>query len=217
MVISYLIIRRAVGILGIALPFILLLGTWIIGNCHHIKGSVSAYYYTIMGNCLTGVLCGVALFLFAYKGPKLKSRISPNLTSNIACIFALGTAFFPTNCDHICNYCNILCRDDSPVSNTVHYFSAAIFFITLTYISIFQFTELDPGKTFTSQKRKRNKIYRTCGYIMAVSVIFIPALKITAVHEALIHYKPEFLLESIALCSFGVSWLVKGETIFKDK
>jgi hypothetical protein len=213
MLVSFLTIRKAVGILGIALPVVLVAGTKLIDCCPIIKYSVSGYYYSVMGNYLTGTLCAVGLFLFTYKG---NHHWEQPLT-NISAVFAVLTALFPTNSSHLYGDCNIICKPDSAISNTVHYLAAALFFVILAGISIWIFPMLDPGKSFTKQKRQRNKIYKTCGWIMIGSLIFIPALQIDAVNNAVGRYKPEFWLESITLWAFGFSWLVKGGTILKDK
>src|SRR5258708_4843514 len=216
MVVSYLTIRKAVGILGIALPVVVASGTWIIGNCPILKGSISAYYYTIMGNYFTGTLCAVALFLFTYRGYYYKEQIA----TNIASLFALGTALFPMNSGGISAVCNIVYKADSSFSNSAHYLSAALLFATLAYISIFIFTKLDPGKSFTKQKGQRNIIYKTCGYIMVIALTLILSLQIATLREATGSYNPVFWLESITLWAFGISWLVKGGTVFsvlKDK
>ncbi|MGZ3874398.1 MAG: hypothetical protein ACXVJD_15865 [Mucilaginibacter sp.] len=211
-IVSFLTIRKSVGVLGITLPVILAFGVYIIGNCHLLKSSVSAYYYTIMGTYLTGTLCAVGLFLFTYKGYDLQDQIF----SKIAGAFAAVTALFPTNCDHICNYCNVICKDDSKLSNTVHYIAAGIFLTSLAYMSLFLFPKSDQPKPYPKQKRRRNAVYVTCGCIMVVFLIGIPALKIPSVGDALNPYKAEFWFESIALVAFGSSWLVKGEAVLKD-
>jgi len=91
---SYLQISRAVGWLGIILPISVFLGTFLFSHCGHLLDSISNYYYTIMGNVFTGILCGVALFLYSYKGFDNWDRIS----SNFAAVCALGVAFFPYEC-----------------------------------------------------------------------------------------------------------------------
>ena len=69
----------------------------------------------------------------------------------------------------------------------------------------------------TPEKKKRNRIYRIFGIIMAVSVIGIPIDSIPAVHDLIGYLKPTIILEAIALVSFGISWLTKGEFILKDR
>ena len=209
---SYLQIRMAVGVLGIILPVVIYFGTLIFSECSILEASISDYYYTIMGSVLVGILCGVSLFLYSYKGFNNWDRIA----SNIACICALGVAFFPTNITPDVANCKILSRPDDAIRNSIHYVSAALFFITLAYMSLFLFTRTQNKSHMTKQKGKRNAVYRTCGIIMVVAILVIASLKITAIHDILEPYKPVFWLESVALWAFGVSWLVKGEVLLTD-
>ena len=89
LVISYLTLRKAVGILGILLPVVLAIGVPIISNCNIIQDSISDYYFTKMGSVFVGTLYAVGLFLFSYKGYERKDSIA----SKLACLFALGVAF----------------------------------------------------------------------------------------------------------------------------
>jgi hypothetical protein len=41
--------------------------------------------------------------------------------------------------------------------------------------------------------------------------------KIEGVHSVLKDYHPVFVLETITLGAFGISWLTKGDAILKDK
>jgi hypothetical protein len=68
----------------------------------------------------------------------------------------------------------------------------------------------------TPEKKKRNRVYRVCGIIMLVSVTGIPIYSIPAIHRALSFLKPTIILETLALLSFGISWLTKGEFLLKD-
>src|ERR1700751_3359445 len=135
---SYLAIRRAVGVLGIALPVVVSIGACIFSQCHVLKDSISDYYYSIMGTVFTGILCAVALFMYSYKGFDHWDR----LTSNLACIFALGVALFPMNVDAgcvTCNACNIITRGVQPWRDYVHFGSAAGLFIDFACMSLFLF------------------------------------------------------------------------------
>jgi hypothetical protein len=208
---SYLELRQAIGWLGITLPIVLALGAWLIGDCEILKDSISAYYYTIMGNVLVGVLCGVALFLFSYKGFNNWDWV----TSNIAAFFTLGVAFFPMNVKN--GECNILSRNTSCWRNNVHYGSAALFFITLACMSLFLFRKSDDEANIKGRKKARNKVYLVCGIVMLVAVASIASLKIPMIGKVLLPYNPVFWFETIALWSFGLSWLTKGEFILKDQ
>jgi hypothetical protein len=90
--------------------------------------------------------------------------------------------------------------------------------VILAYFSIFLFTKKEPKPT--KMKLKRNKIYRICGYIilgciLIMAVIFL--LERLNRGQSLKKYDPIIWLETIALWAFGISWLVKGNTILTDK
>jgi len=85
----------------------------------------------------------------------------------------------------------------------------------LAYMSIWLLTKTSGN--MTRQKIKRNRVYRVCGVVMAVSVIGIPIDGIGEIHDAIGFLKPTLIFETIALVSFGISWLVKGELVLKDK
>jgi len=213
MVISYLTIRKAVGWLGFLFPAILFIGTWLIGGCACLRDSVSSYYYTVMVTYFAGTLCAVGLFLFTYKGYDRMDQLS----SNAGAVFALGIVFFPTDITSVCTCLNIITRAPHPFINAVHYVSAGLFFVTMAYISMFLFTKTNPGQPSTKQKLKRNIVYKTCAWMMIVAMCLIPCLKLVPAESPLLNVRPEFWLESIILMSFGVSWLIKGETLLKDK
>src|SRR4030088_235470 len=90
LVISYLGLRKAVGIIGIALPFVLAFGKILLEG-PGILNSVSAYYHTGMRDVFVGSLCAIAIFLMSYHGYERKDDIA----GDVACIFALGVALLP--------------------------------------------------------------------------------------------------------------------------
>jgi len=211
LIISFLAIRRAIGFLGILLPAVLLLGTLTIGRCTHVQESVSHYYYTIMGDVLVGILCAVSLFLLCYKGYDLNDRVS----SLLAGVFALGIAFFAAS-QNTDAQCSLFDLEPNRVRIAIHFISATLFFITLSYISLFLFTKSSGLKT--ERKKTRNRLYRTCGVIMIAAIGLIALIKfIPSLDSFLAPYKPVFWLEWIALAAFGTSWLVKGKFMLTDK
>lgn len=211
LLISFLTIRKAVGVLGIFLPIVLLSGNFFLDNCAHTEHSISDYYYTKMGHYLVGTLCAVALFLFCYKGYE---KID-NIACKLAALFALGVAFFPTSSTQPVSPCKILCTDSGKFVNTVHFISASLLFVTLALISLKLFTKKEEKPT--KQKIERNRVYIICGWVMLGSIV-ITALyfNIKPLQKILAAYKPVFWMETIALWAFGISWLVKGEFILKD-
>ena len=91
LVISYLGLRKAVGIIGTALPFVLAFGKILVEG-PGIQSSISSYYHTAMRDVFVGSLCAIAVFLMSYHGYERKDDIAGDL----ACVFALGVALFPT-------------------------------------------------------------------------------------------------------------------------
>jgi hypothetical protein len=211
-VISYLTLRKAVGILGTAFPVIIVIGSVIFGGCEGIQNSISVYYHTNMRNIFVGILCAIALFLFAYKGYDQRDAIAGNL----ACIFALGVAFFPTSVAKPIIPC-IPYSFENHIISSIHFISAGGFFLIIAYFSIFLFTKKDQNPT--KMKIKRNKLYRTCGSIILGCILLI-AIYSTCQRfnfcQGLHKYHPIFWLESLALWAFGISWLTKGNTIMTD-
>jgi len=199
--------RTAIGVLGIALPVVLMLGAWLVNNCG-LQRSISHYYYTGMRDILVGALWAIGFSLLSYKGYER----ADDITSDLACFFAVGITLFPTTPEKNASA-------QAEWIGNIHLSFAALFFLMLIYFSLFLFTKTDPQKTPTSRKLLRNKIYRGCGYIMAICILLIAiysALPDTAT-AAFEKVNPTFWLESVAIWTFGISWLTKGEAILKDK
>jgi uncharacterized membrane protein YobD (UPF0266 family) len=90
----------------------------------------------------------------------------------------------------------------------------AVFLLTLAYFSLFLFTKTDQ-KQPTTEKVKRNQVYRVSGYTIVIAIVLIPVQAFLPLDVSA--YNPVFWLESIAVVAFGVSWLVKGEMILQDQ
>jgi hypothetical protein len=211
LVVNYFTVRKAVGVIGITLPIILLIGDFVFIKCNRVENSISDYYYTIMGHYLVGALCAIALFLYSYKG---YDKID-NWLSNLSCIFALAVAFCPTTCADHDPFCNILTIDSSPFISAMHNIFAVLFLLSLAYYSYFIFTKGSDNPT--PQKINRNKIFRICGIVILVAVVLMALIvNIQYLAQILSPYKVIFILETIAVWAFGLSWIVKGQLIFKD-
>jgi len=86
--VSYLNLRLCIGVLGVALAFILRIGSAIFPPDPY---SVSGYYYSTMRNILVASLCVLGIFLLTYRGyDKLDSRIT-----NVCGAATIGVALFP--------------------------------------------------------------------------------------------------------------------------
>ncbi len=212
-VISFLAIRKAVGVLGILLPLVLIIGVYLFDNCTQVQHSISHYYYTIMGNYFVGTLCAVSLFLFCYKGYDKRDFY----TARIGSVCALLVAFFPTDGD-AASTCQFFFTPRAQSYSIIHFTAAGILFSSFAFFSLFLFTETDKSKaTINRQKKRRNNIYKICGIIILVSIASIGLYSLVpALTSSLAFLKPVLFFESTALFAFGISWLVKGETILKD-
>jgi hypothetical protein len=196
---SYLALRKAVGWIGVLLPFTLMLGYFVIFHGEKIQSSISDYYYTGMRDVFVGALCGEALFLFFYRGyDKLD-----DWAGNIAGFFAIGIAWFPTTEFGPENLIGI-----------IHFVCATMFFLILAGFSLFLFTK--KGSAPTQQKLTRNKIYIVCGLIMIAClisiVIYYNFINVDKSKSTFV-----FWAETVALVAFGISWLTKGGTLYPDK
>ena len=196
LIVSYLTLRRVVGFLGVMLPIVLALWGFGLTNPPHFEDSISAYYDLRTRDVLVGVLFTLAWFFFTYHGPDHRD----NIAGYGAWLFALGVGLFPVS--------------GSPREKIVHFVSATGLFLVLAYFCLGLFTLSSP--TPTPQKLKRNRVYRTCGYIMLGCIVLIGLYHAFWQHTALRNWKPVFWLESLALWAFGVSWFVKGETVWRD-
>lgn len=196
---SYLALRKAVGWIGILLPFVLMLGMFLVFNEKPVLKTISLYYHSGMRDVFVGAICSIALFLFFYKGYNKWD----NWAGNLAGFFAVGIALFPTAEKGPNNWIGI-----------VHFICAASFFLILSVISMFMFTRKKPNPT--RQKRTRNKIYVICGLIMIACLISI--LIYFSFYDAdNSQSRFVFWAETVALNAFGVSWLTKGGTLYPDK
>jgi hypothetical protein len=196
---SFLALRKAVGWIGIFLPFVLMFGVYLIFNGELTLFTISMYYYSGMRDVFVGALCAIGLFLLYYRG----FGKWDDWTGNIAGICAFCIAWFPTS--------KVGPQD---LSGKIHFIAAAVFFTALSFFSLFLFTRKGPSPT--SEKLKRNVIYVICGLVMMVCLAGIATYFIIFQNT---HPGSRFVFwaETAALVAFGVSWLTKGGTLYPDK
>jgi hypothetical protein len=138
------------------------------------------------------------VFLLAYRG----YGVADEVAGDIAAVAAVGVALFPT----------------SPVNPSTtqraigiaHLVFAAVFFLTLAGFCLFLFTRSRGPRTV--RKAHRNRVYYAAGAVILVCLAGI------AIGASLLPRSSHIvlILESAAIVAFGVSWLIKGETILRD-
>lgn len=204
--ISFKMLRRAIGFLGLLFPLILIIGANWIHDCPVVLQSVSGYYHTHMRQIFVAVMVTISIFLFVYDG----YDFTDSVLAKMASVFALGIAFFPTDIESNDVACLVYAV---PTNQTLHMTSAIAFFLILTYFALFQFRKTGPGRP-SIQKNRRNTIYLICGLLMLLSILLIGLYFL--IQDKLPPFPYVFALEWIALAAFGVSWIVKGEFILAD-
>lgn len=197
LLISYLRLRQLIGAFGFGLPWVMMVGGFVLCRCHRILPSISDYYALRTRDVFVGMLFSIACFMFTYKGYELIDDV----LANVAGVTALGVALFPNS--------------GSPVQAFVHFGSAAALLVVLACFSLFLFTKTSGSPT--PQKLIRNRVYIVCGLLILVCIGSIGLYRLLWQRTALARLEPVFWLETVALCSFGFSWFVKGETLWRDK
>lgn len=197
---SYLFLRRSIGLIGMALPVVLIGGNLLIGG-GDLLSSISGYYYSDLRDVYVGSMCAVGVFLLSYRG---YGRVD-DIAGNVAAGAAFGVALFPTT------------PADNPtridqVVGILHLGFAAVFFLTLAFFSLVLFrrtAEIRP----TLRKAQRNRVYLVCGVVILLCLALMVVLGTQADLAGL---RPALWLESAAILAFGVAWLTKGEAILGD-
>jgi hypothetical protein len=208
-VMSYLLMRRVIGMIAVLLPFALILVNWAIG--HGTQPSLSGYYYTPMRNIFIGTLCAIGVFLISYNGYDLADR----LVTDFAGLGAILVALFPTTPGHLPTAQQVLVGD-------FHLGFACADFALLA-IMAFRFAKREPtppgltlwervkyafgftGPGTSTRPPWATVVYRVSGAVILICLIL--AFPLSSVAYSLL------VLETIILVSFGLSWFVKGRKI----
>jgi hypothetical protein len=217
LVVSYKTLRNLIGYCGMILPIMLILTTRTAPYDKNIESSFSDYYYTSSGDILVSFLCTLGAFLFIYKGYNMKE----NILSTIAGICGIIAAFSPTATEDLRQSFSV----HTPLNNVPEIFGferhtivAGLFFIILGFISLCCFPQTDLNKQITTLKKKRNNIFKICGWIMLISVIIMAIYFLSDRFSTMFGKIPFiFIMETIATWAFGISWLTIGETIYPDE
>jgi hypothetical protein len=219
LVVSYKTLRNLIGYCGMILPLVLILTTRTAPSDNKIEPSFSEYYYTSSGDVLVSFLCILGALLFLYKGYNKKE----NILSTLAGICGIFDAFSPTATEELRHSFSV----HTPIPDVPEIFGferhtivAGFFFVILGYISLCCFPQSDVNnqkKQITTRQKKRNNIFKVCGWIMLISVAVMGIYFVSDKLSTMFGKIPFiFIMETIATWAFGISWLTKGETIYPD-
>lgn len=207
-------VRKLIGGLGLSLPILLPLSEM------ELLSSMSHYYYYSLSSILfIVVLSSFGLFLISYKGYQKDSsneKISDDFLTNIGGFAILIVVLIPTQCansesvtiDALCASENYpLLGHMNKTLNIIHLISAGIFIFTMGWMSKYKFTR--------GQNQANNKIYRLCGNIVwgAIALLIVLVIIDFFQENFQITKYDVFILETVALVPFGISWLIKGEAM----
>lgn len=190
-------LRCLIGCLGVALPWIVVV-LQLLNPTFRWPESISATWYTNACTPFMIILGLASVLLMCYHG---YDKVDDWLNT-CAGIFGLGICLFP--CWEPSKATDLVGTFQlSPaISDMVHMICAFAFFGILAYNSLFQFTKgsIEPNVN----KKKRNIIFRVCGIGMVLSfgMLLLPKFPIRI-----------WLMETIALTFFGVSWITKANCV----
>lgn len=205
-------LRRAIGLLGLALAPVCAIGSYLITQTPCLD-SVSAYYFTNMQDYFVATLSFVGLFLLSYRG----YNGWDTLVSAVMGFCALLVAAFPTSDGANASLVGMF-KLSAGVSGIIHIAAASALFVLMALMSLFLFTKtnLPDKKNLPEGKNRRNIIYKTSGCVILICIGLFVILKLfysqkmDGTHLVL-------ALECVMLLAFCLSWLIKGETFFKDR
>src|SRR5262245_55676940 len=92
---AYIFLQKLVGGIAVALPPVLIIGGLVLGK-QSLESSLSAYYYTPMGDVFVGALCALGVFLLSYQHHATPDYQLDNYLSYGASAAAIGVALVPT-------------------------------------------------------------------------------------------------------------------------
>ncbi len=211
---SYHLIRTAVGFLGSALPFILVLGWAGLHGWWSLLGSLSAYYHTGMRDFFVGILVVVGILLLTYK---IADRQRDSLLSSLAGIFAIGVALFPTaippGLQPTVTPTPIQEWLTEERSQLIHFICAGLFILCLMLLCVFfAYGELEPEtEEFDGQRgvvppKAWFTVHLSMALLILLSALFIVVTQLLHVWDTY----SVLIGEAVAIWAFGVSWFLKG-------
>lgn len=209
---SYFLMRMLVGVLGLALPAVLLLGDlFFLRDSFSVRGSLSAYYHSGMRDVFVGILAVVGILLISYK---ITEHNRDNVLSIVAGIAAMGVALFPTGIPAGVDVALTPLQDrlGEGVIEAIHYTCAAVFILSLGLLC-YDFARRErmrpqqrPGHDARQSSEFWYSFHLSMAGLIGLAVVFIVLTQAVGVFD-----KHSILIgEIVVTVAFGLSWLFKG-------
>lgn len=201
---SYVILRNGIGVLGFALPIVMIVG----GGLDHVQASLSAYYHYsaerpgqygagTMRDLFVGMLCAIGAFLFFYRGHSLQEDIALNIAGIAAVLVALFPMDWPAGA-----------AVAMTTASKVHSLSATIFFIAIAYVCVFHARDTLWMMNEAGRQRTFGRIYVAMGLLMLATPATVALIGVMS-GPAETSFKT-LIVESAGVFVFAAFWLVKG-------
>jgi hypothetical protein len=202
---AWLIHRLAIGVMGVAMPIILIVGERILFSRDVVtfpRASLSAYYYSGLREIFTGTLIATGVFLITFK---LTHANIDNIITAIAGIGAIGVALFPTGPDR---------GEISPpwarligvhTTQVIHSISACLFIGALALMS----------HRFARNAARWSWIHDVCAFVM-VGVAVAAFVAGSRGVETVGVWSGLLIVELTCTFAFGISWLVRGYELRRE-
>lgn len=189
--------RTAIGVLGAALPAIMIFGTLsgLLEN-KEFERSISAYYHSELGDFFVGILWVIGVFLFFYKYRPGQAPPRSNVEAiqqghvdawlgKFTGLAAVLVAMCPTDT-----------KDPQTVLGIIHIGAAIVLFICLSLFPLILFSE----------SRRWHRTYKAIGWSMIAVLVLIVGWWLLDSETT-----PLLALETILILLFSAGWFLKGE------
>ena len=198
-------LRRAIGLLGLLLPVVLVTVDRALFDEHPVlRGSLSAYYYSGVRELFVGTLAATGVFLISYR---VGEKNLNNLLTIFAGVAAIVIAVFPTS------------RPSPEVEPTplqvllheqwvtrIHYGATSVFIVALALMSLIFGLQARNDR----EGKRRAFLFR---FHVACTILIAAAGAWIVIAKFAIDPPPHrYLLigETLSVLAFGASWLLKG-------
>ena len=215
---SYLWLRVAVGVMGIALPVVLLVGdSLVLDTAMSMKPSLSAYYHSAMRDFYVAVLFATGVVLVTYR---IAERDFSAWLSFVAGLAVLLVALAPTGLPPGCSPGADAPAEGCPrLTDLQAYFGEALLASTHRWASIvfiLAMALLTVIFALQEDNRRRSADARAPwfwgSFHWACAMVMLAALAFNGVSDVVGFWRGYTLtvVESVCAAAFGASWLAKG-------